>query len=171
MKSILTIILFFLLSTFKAQAQAAAKPCSLPESSQFDFWVGDWDLAWNDTSHGSNKIYKIMDGCGVQENFSDPAMNYKGQSWSMYNANAKIWQQTWVDNQGGYIALTGKYENGEMKLATQGRKLPDGKEIISRMVFFNIHPDAFDWRWEATTDNGITWKPNWLIHYKRSKKN
>ena len=78
-----------------------------------------------------------------------------------------MWQQTWVDNQGSYIALMGNYENGEMKLSTQPRKLQNGKEMISRMVFYNIQPNNFDWRWEASTDNGSTWKTNWLIHYKR----
>jgi hypothetical protein len=168
MKKILSmfslILVFF--TTF-GQTPPAQKPCSAPEASQFDFWVGDWQLTWNDTSHGTNKINKILDGCGIQENFYDPAMNYKGQSWSVYNPNAKQWQQTWVDNQGGYIALTGKFENGEMTLSTQPRKLANGKETISRMVFYNIQPNTFDWRWEATTDNGVTWKPNWTIHYKR----
>jgi hypothetical protein len=168
MKKILSILgCLLLLSAGKAQNQSNQKPCTAAESSQFDFWVGDWDLTWNDTSHGSNKIYKIFDGCTVQENFYDPAKNYKGQSWSVYNPNSKMWQQTWVDNQGSYIALTGNYENGEMKLTTQPRKLQNGKEMISRMVYYNIKPNNFDWRWEASTDNGDTWKTNWLIHYKR----
>lgn len=54
-----------------------------------------------------------------------------------------------------------------MTLSTAPRKLPNGKEIISRMVFFNIAPDKFDWRRESTMDNGATWQTNWLIHYKR----
>ena len=85
----------------------------------------------------------------------------------MYSPRKNIWQQTWVDNMGGYIALTGKYENNEMTLTTAPQKLPDGKEIISRMVFFNITRGNFDWRWQSTTDNGTTWQTNWLIHYKR----
>ena len=56
-----------------------------------------------------------------------------------------------------------------MKLFTQARKMSDGKEQIFRMVFYNIAPNNFDWRWESTTDNGATWKTNWLIHYKRKK--
>jgi hypothetical protein len=36
-----------------------------------------------------------------------------------------------------------------------------------RMVFTNIKPDSFDWRWEASTDGGKTWQVNWPIHYKR----
>lgn len=128
MKKILAVLgALLFLSAGNAQNQSSQKPCTAAESSQFDFWVGDWDLTWNDTSHGTNKIYKIFDGC----------------------------------------TLMGNFENGEMKLSTQPRKLQNGKEMISRMVFYNIQPNTFDWRWEASTDNGNTWKTNWLIHYKR----
>jgi hypothetical protein len=164
---ILAMILLVTVSFTWAQTQPAQKPCSSPEASQLDFWVGSWELTWNDTSKGSNTITKIMDGCTLHENFLDPVLNYRGESWSVYNPAAKMWQQTWVDNSGAYIALTGKFENNEMTLSTQPRKLPDGKEIISKMVFYNITAKSFDWRWEASTDSGTTWKPNWLIHYKR----
>ncbi len=166
-KYVLTFILLSAVTFIKAQTQPVQKPCSSSESSQFDFWVGDWQLTWNDTSKGTNTINKIMDGCTLHENFFDPVLNYKGESWSVYNPATKMWQQTWVDNGGGYIALTGKFENGEMKLSTQARKLPDSKEQIARMVFYNITPKSFDWRWESTNDNGTTWKTNWVIHYKR----
>ncbi|MEO6637857.1 MAG: hypothetical protein ABIN25_06250 [Ginsengibacter sp.] len=160
------LIILFALSS-NAQNLNIQKPCSAPEASQFDFWVGEWDLTWNDTSHGTNRIQKIMDGCSVNENFYYPAMKYSGSSWSVYNLQLKLWQQTWVDNQGGYIALSGKFENNEMILATEPRKLPNGKDIISRMVFYNITLASFDWRWESNKDNGTTWQTNWLIHYKR----
>lgn len=150
-----------------AQSTASQKPCSAPEASQFDFWVGDWELTWNDTSHGTNRILKLMDGCTVNENFYAPSMNYSGSSWSVYSTRKKMWQQTWIDNQEGYIALTGKYENNEMTLTTAPQKLPDGTEIMSRMVYYNITPKNFDWRWQSSKDNGTTWETNWLIHYKR----
>lgn len=150
-----------------AQSSTPQKPCSAPEASQFDFWVGNWDLIWKDTNHGTNTILKIMDGCTVNENFNSPSQNYSGSSWSVYNPTLKLWQQTWVDNQGGYITLSGKFENGAMTLTTQSSKLPDGSEIIYHMIYYNISKENFDWKWESSKDNGITWQTNWLIHYKR----
>lgn len=166
-KYLLALVIVALFKPLKAQNIAGQKPCSSPAATQFDFWVGDWNLTWNDTSKGTNSITKIMDGCTLHENFFDPVLNYKGESWSVYNPAIKMWQQTWVDNSGGYIVLTGKFENGEMTLETQPRKLPDGKEQIARMVFHNITAESFDWRWEASADNGASWKVNWLIHYRR----
>ena len=154
---------------FAATAQTTVKPCSAAEASQFDFWIGSWDLYSSDTITGTNTIYKVMDGCTVQENFSSPKSGYDGKSWSVYSPQLKQWQQTWVDNQGGFIYLTGGFDNAKMILTTQPRKLPKGKEIIERMVFYNISKDSFDWDWEATTDNGATWKNSWHIHYVRKK--
>ena len=164
-----SLFLFLILISIKMTAQNSSqiKPCSAPEASQFDFWIGDWNLTWNDTSHGTNHVLKVMDGCTVNENFNNPVANYLGQSWSVYNPNYKIWQQTWVDNTGGYIALTGKYENGIMTLSTESRKLPDNSEIVFQMVYYHITLQRFDWKWQSSTDGGKTWKINWLIHYER----
>ena len=169
MKTYLLIIL--LLTTFnmaEAQTTPPPKPCSAPECSQFDFWLGDWGLTHSDTVHATNLITKEMDGCVIHEHFNNPSTNYRGESWSMYNPGTKKWQQTWVDNQCSYIALTGVFENGEMALYTEPFTL-NGKKTINRMVYYNIKKDSLDWRWEASTDEGKTWKQNWLIHYKRKK--
>ena len=166
-KNLLFIICMF--SMIAANAQNNQKPCSAPEASQFDFWVGDWDLYSADTLTGNNTIYKIMDGCTVQENFSNARSGYLGKSWSVYRPFTKQWHQTWVDNQGDYIALTGTFEDGKMTLSTAPKKLPNGKEIISRMIFYNITKDSFDWDWQATLDAGVNWNSNWKIHYVRKK--
>jgi hypothetical protein len=42
-------------------------------------------------------------------------------------------------------------------------------KLISRMVYYNIKSNSFDWSWEASTDGGKLWKQNWLIHYERKK--
>jgi hypothetical protein len=35
------------------------------------------------------------------------------------------------------------------------------------MIFSEITPDSIDWKWEASQDDGTTWKTNWHIKYKR----
>ena len=165
------LLLLILVIPVSANAQTQQKPCSAPEISQFDFWVGDWVATWSDTLHGTNRIEKMFGNCTIHENFSDPKLGYLGQSWSVYNTNYKQWQQTWVDNQGGYIVLTGGMVADSMILSTAERIVParvspTGK-LINRMVFYNIKSNSFDWSWQASADGGATWKTNWLIHYKR----
>lgn len=165
MKHLLPVVLLF--TGFLSNAQNKQKPCISPEASQFDFWVGNWDLYSADTLTGTNTIFKLMDGCALQENFESKKTGYSGKSWSMYNPLLKLWQQTWIDNQGGFIYLTGKFENGSLTLTTEPRKLPNGKEQVYHMVYHNIARDSFDWDWESKTDNAVTWVNGWHIHYKR----
>ncbi len=147
-------------------AQSNTPPCSSPEASQFDFWVGGWELTWNDTSKGFNSISKAFDGCVIREQFSDSANGYFGGSLSVYNQKKKVWEQTWVDNAGNFMIFEGRLENGQMIL---GRSVLDtaGNSIQQRMVFLNISSDSLDWRWESSADGGTTWKENWFIHYRR----
>ena len=166
-KTIFILFLSVQINQAMAQDSGASKPCNFPESAQFDFWLGEWDLLWNDTSKGTNSVKRLLGDCVVQESFNDPVQQFTGTSWSVYNPKTALWQQTWVDNQGAYIALTGKFENGQMILSTAPTTLKDGKRSISRMIFYNIKRDSFDWNWENSTDNGTTWKLNWKIHYQR----
>ena len=166
MKQLLFIMLISV-AGISVSAQKNQKPCTAPEASQFDFWVGSWDLYTADTITGTNTIYKVMDGCAMQENYESNKQQYSGKSWSMYNPQLKLWQQTWIDNQGAIIYLSGKFENGAMTLIDQSKKMSNGKEQVYRMVYHNITKDSFDWDWESTTDNGATWVNSWHIHYKR----
>lgn len=154
------------------------RPCELPEGKQFDFWIGEWEAHWpggqagtpvGQTGKGSNHVTKILSDCIVQENFSNPATQYFGQSVSSYNPNTGEWNQTWVDSSGGYLLFSGKFENGRMELRGQERHSADGKTSVSRMVYKNITPESFDWDWQNSEDGGKSWKDVWNIHYTRRK--
>lgn len=154
-------------------AGAAVMQGSKPpaETSQFDFWVGSWKCsgesydASGKATHtdATNTIVKSFDGHVVQEDFHQGG--YHGMSMSVYDPNAKLWRQTWVDNGGAYIALTGSFEKGKMTLQTLPR--PNKPDSASRMVFSNIQKNSFDWNWESTTDGGKSWKLQWRLHYER----
>jgi hypothetical protein len=153
-----------------AQASAAPPPvgCSGPETQQIDFWLGDWDGAWDATpgtpaGTAVNHITRTYDGCVTEEHFDGGSL--KGHSVSVYFAPAKEWRQTWVDNQGSYIDLTGGPDGrGNFMLTTLPK--PSGK--ANRMIFTDIKPDSFTWRWQANTD-GKTWADSWVIRYTRKK--
>lgn len=153
---------------FSASAQSS------PETI-YDFWMGTWDLSWTGANgqeeKGRNVITKILDGKVLQENFEaleGAQKGYKGQSMSVYNPATKTWYQTWMDNQGGNINFTGEVDEDRkiFKTAIQNR---NGQQVISRMVFYDIKADSFNWDWESTTDGGSTWNLNWRIKYARSK--
>jgi hypothetical protein len=169
MKKNIFICALILVASVVFSQTAKQKPCSSPEASQFDFWLGNWDLTYSDTMHAFNNITRELESCVIHEHFKDPRAKYFGESWSVYNPQAKKWQQTWVDSQGGYIVLTGKFENNTMTLFTETTTDASGKKTQYRMLYQNITPEKFDWKWDLTNDDGKTWKSNWEIHYNKAK--
>lgn len=150
------------------QAQAAA--CQGPEYRQMDFWLGAWDLSWepqgeDDTGKGTNDIVLILDDCVVEENFKDNN-GFIGRSHSVYHALPELWRQTWVDNQGGYFALTGGPDDEGFKLEIT--RISD-KAPYMRMIWRNVEQDSLDWHWQRSPDEGKTWEDAWHIHYERRK--
>jgi hypothetical protein len=169
MKNILLgISLLFIFNSMSAQTPNT-HACNSPEAAQFDFWLGTWEGYYSDTLKPAlNIISKPIGNCVIEENFSDPNNGFLGKSFSVYNPKTKKWQQNWVDNQAGYLTLTGEFKDDKMQLNTEVVK-PDGSKILQRIIYFNITADSFDWNWEASTDDGKTWTVNWKIHYKRLK--
>jgi hypothetical protein len=151
-------------------AQVAAVPA---ESKQFDFWVGSWrceGLAMapdgkQNKQTGTNRVTREMKGHVVHEHFQ--MGDYKGESWSVYEPRGKRWRQTWVDDNGGYIALYGEFKDGVMILRTPPD--PTNPKAWKRMRYHNIKSDGFDWDWEGTQDEGATWKSLWHLRYVRTR--
>jgi hypothetical protein len=83
---------------------------------------------------------------------------------SLYHAPMRLWRQTWVDNQGGYFALTGGPEGDDFVLTNTriNDQMPH-----QRMVFEDITANSLTWRWQRSTDGGATWTDQWVIHYTR----
>ena len=167
------IVAFFFLNDSAAFAQSSA--FNIPEETkQFDFWIGEWNAKWTNQNGsegiGSNRIEYILGGGIVSENFDgSPGMNLIGKSWSIYNPGKKHWQQTWADNNGGYIVFTGEFKEGKMVLITAFTTNANGQKSANRMVFHSIKKDSFVWDWENTTDGGATWNVTWKINYTRKK--
>jgi hypothetical protein len=147
-----------------------ANACSDPEFRQLDFWLGEWNATWPapaglPAGSGTNHITKSYEGCVIEEHFDGrPGQHLMGHSVSVYHAPTKSWRQTWVDNEGGYIDLQGGPDaKGDFVLLT----LPNGKtKQASRMLYTDIKPDSFTWRWQKSAD-GTTWTDNWVISYTR----
>lgn len=133
-----------------------------PET-QFNFWLGEWDCTWGEDGKAANHVLRIMDDKVIQENFSAPDL--QGMSVSVYDAERKLWCQTWVDNNGSYLDFTGKYEDDKMILVRDA--IVRGEACKQRMVWYNIEAGQFDWNWERSYDGGQTWRTLWQIKYKR----
>jgi hypothetical protein len=157
-----------LLSTSGAQSPA---PCA-SASAEFDFWIGDWTARWTGPDQreleGRNQVRRALDGCVIMEEFDGaPGSPQKGISVSVYDPKRKVWKQTWVDNQAGYLDFEGGFTDGRMVLARSAEV--NGKPVRQRMVFHDITRDAFTWDWQRSRDDGKSWETTWQIRYTRSR--
>jgi hypothetical protein len=149
-------------------------PCSPPEYRQLDFWVGEWDaefaLPGGKTGRAVNRITRDEYGdCVIAEHFEQADIGYVGASHSTYDPLKKKWVQTWVDSGGAYITLIGGPVTGQpysFELVTTEPKGP--KQAWSRMIWQDVKPDSFTWRWQARQADG-SWADSWVIKYRRRK--
>jgi hypothetical protein len=155
----------------------AGPPCAAPEFRQLDFWVGEWDAEFTlpdgSIGHAENRITRDEYGdCVIAEHFRQPGGganggDYIGASWSIYDRPTRSWRQMWVDNGGAMFDLKGGPVTGQphvFELATIDPRGP-GRRIM-RMIWENVTPAAFTWRWQAQQPDG-SWKDAWVIRYKK----
>ena len=133
-------------------------PCVSPEHRQFDFWLGDWkvqDAAGN--AAGTNQITRIQGGCVLFENWKG-AQNSTGNSFNMYYAADGKWHQTWVDNQGGRLDLAGGLQDGKMVLDGDAPSQRDPGKRVRHRISWERKGANVRQLWEASRDDGKTWK-------------
>ena len=101
---------------------APATPCADdPLHRQFDFWVGDWNVAAANGAGGStNQIRAGLDGCLVSESWT-AGNGIRGRSINAYDRDLAQWHQTWVSAQPfGHLRMGGGLEGDTMVL--RGRR-------------------------------------------------
>lgn len=143
-------------------------PCQAEEFNQFDFWLGHWRVQWGEGEHGTNKVEKVLGDCVILEQFDGrPGTELVGKSLSTYVTARSCWQQTWVDNSGGYLDFEGGWQGDRMVLS---RQVPGTDSAIwQRMIWFDIQPDSLTWNWERSEDGGKSWQLQWQLKYQRLK--
>lgn len=151
-----------------------AAPAIPDEASQFDFWVGDWDVRWGDGLSGTNRVRKVLGDRVVQEDFDgERDAQLRGLSVSVCGNDGR-WRQTWVDDNGTYLHFVGGWEAESSDPAEPGPRMVlvhsreiEGKPVQLRMVWSDIEPDSLTWRWQRSDDGGATWSTNWELAYRR----
>lgn len=134
--------------------------------SELDFWLGSWHASW-EGGEGANTITREFDDKVVVERFEGrPSMELTGFSVSVFDAEADLWRQTWVDDNSSYFALTGGTDGDTFVLRMS--TVRGGVPIELRMVFCEIEADKFRWLWERSQDGGATWDTAWEIAYTRT---
>ncbi len=149
-------------------------PCSAPEFRQLDFWVGDWNL-WYDqgpnkpkgTAH--NSITKDEYGaCVITERFSMPG--FTGTSLSIFHKGTGLWRQTWVDDSGNYFDLAGgpAPEGADFDFYLEQVHPKGMTSRHLRMIWQIKDEDNLVWRWQGRKTDQEDWQDLWVLYYERA---
>lgn len=168
---VLLMMAFVQMSVAQSQNSSAsqskpAKPCSMPEHRQFDFWIGEWDVTMGGQTAGTNSIQLILGDCVLLENWAG-SKGGNGKSFNLFNAAKGKWQQTWVDSSGNMLELYGEFKDGVMQLV--GENARNGKKTLQRITWKVLDKDRVRQHWEQSQDEGKTWTTAFDGLYTRKK--
>jgi hypothetical protein len=154
------------------------------ESRQFDFLIGDWDVAATrfaaDGTVGSQ--YKatwsaraLNEGRMIMDDFK--ALAPGGQAVSSYvtlrtySAATRRWEMAGLAAfQPAAIAdWHGVWTGEEMQLDAVGTS-PDGRRAMTRIRFAHIEADRFVWESKTSSDDGKTWTPTASLVATRARR-
>ena len=160
-KTLVLLLVIFGLAQFSAKgaADAAKEGCTTPESHQFDFWVGDWDVFDVDkptTLVARAHVDRILGGCVLREDYRDTE-GHMGQSFSVYEAPRHNWHQSWVTNRGQLLLLDGNRRDGAMVLSAVERTA-DGSNRQVQGTWKEV-PGGVRETAARSADGGSTWTP------------
>jgi hypothetical protein len=151
------------------QVQHNATPCDDAKFKQFDFWIGDWDVAQaGDGVHvGTSHISEEMNGCVVWENWTTTGGPYFGKSYNTWNSNLNRWEQYWVDSSGGVLFFHGGLKENVMDYWTDDVPQSAGGTLLHHLQFFNLGVDKVRQFSQGSTDGGKTWHTEYDLIYAR----
>lgn len=163
------VCLTFGISATCAQDGGGVKPCTDPEYSQFDFWVGDWDVTDpTGQEQGTNQVVKILGGCVVQENW-EGAQGTTGQSYNLYAKRRGVWHQTWVDSNGALLLIDGGLVDGKMVLKGETPS-EDGRGTVQHEISWQaMETGQVRQVWRMSQDGGGTWTDAFVGIYTKKK--
>jgi len=148
--SVICALSFFAAShaTKRTSGTPKAAACAAPEYRQFDFRAGDWDVfeVGGPIKVARARVDLILDRCVLHEDYQG-ADGHKGQSFSIFDSNRRVWHQSWVTNRGELLMIEGKFEAGKMVMIGEdrGEWRPENGNVRETAV--------------TSTDGGKTWNP------------
>jgi len=147
---------------------AQAYPCQdRPEFMEFDFWVGEWDVALADgTQAGTNSIQKAERGCVIIENWSSTTGG-TGMSINYLDKASDQWVQVWNAEGGSQINIRGSLTDDGMRLVGTIHYVGNGTTAPFRALFTPMPDGRVRQFFEQSNDDGATWVPWFEGFYTR----
>jgi hypothetical protein len=184
MKKLLLVTLFALIAISTGAVMAAdekpaagaGQPAGMPqmgapaEMKELSGLVGTWDYTmkmkmdmasdqWMETKMTCKCAY-MLDGAALSMEHESVdlmmGMKFKGFGIETYDREKKQWQMSWVDNMSGRNSLYAGERTATGATFT-GEDLMGGQSYLSRLSIYNQTATSYDWKMEASMDQGKTW--------------
>jgi hypothetical protein len=147
----------YLLFSFLLVNNLVYAACETSQYQEFDFWLGQWQVSSPSSKQSShNTITKINNGCGLLEEYTTKT-GFEGKSLNIFDAQTQQWHQTWIDNTGYLLRLSGGMEGSSMVMTGETRGKKD-KLILNRITWTPKKNGDVRQHWQTSNDNGKTWQ-------------
>lgn len=126
-----------------APAPPAPPSCTDPVHTQFDFWVGEWNVYDQQGNYGGhNTIEKEFNGCMIRESW-EGSNGIRGESYNYYDPLAESWRQVW-HGLGIYIDYAGGLNE-------------EGSMVLDGEIFYHANGNRADFRgtWTLLDDGAV----------------
>lgn len=161
------------------------KRCNSPESREFDFWIGDWNIrqkvmrqdgTWL-ALDARTSVSPALDGCALIEHWEGKVQFFwegmrsvqpmKGLSVRSYDPATGKWFIHWMDSRTPHFGTpyTGNFQEGKGEFFSEW-ETSQGKRM-GRITFSNITRGSVHWELAISSDEGQTWTTIWVMEMSR----
>ena len=168
MKNVLIILSILWATGVAGQVEPPALPCTAdPRFSQFDFWIGAWDVHTADgTLAGTNVITREEGGCVLVERWTG-ASGGTGMSINYFDHADEEWVQVWNSAGGAQIEIRGGLTGDGMFLEGTIHYVGRNASADFRGLWTPLPDGRVRQFFEQSTDAGATWTPWFEGFYSR----
>ena len=157
--------------TLVEEMTAQAYPCAdTPGFSDFDFWVGEWDVhIANGTPAGSNTISREERGCVLVERW-ESVSGGTGMSINYLDRITNEWVQVWNAEGGTQINVRGGLTDEGMAMEGTIHYVNNGTTAPFRALWTPLPDGRVRQYFEQSNDGGETWVPWFEGFYTRTDR-
>ncbi|MEM7016630.1 MAG: hypothetical protein AAF512_04730 [Pseudomonadota bacterium] len=149
-------------------------PAAPPETAQFAFMIGNNDCTeerrnssgeWTKGTRSWDAYYD-MNGFAIRDGGSSGKAS--NANIRAYDVKEKQWHVTFFSMPTYSSGLWKGGKKGDKIVLKQPQKAPNGMDGSSRLTFFNMTDEGFDWIGEWVSENGSIVYPFWKISCQKS---
>jgi len=150
--------------------------CADLNHQRFAFMIGSWSTSdpgrgGNTASEGESSVETMLAGCIVHEHRTlarEGKRLFDGDAYWGFDSTKKQWLLFYMDDQSHMQLYEGREQDGRLAFYRE-RPDPDGKPILTRIVYTPLDPASYTQTVERSTDKGSTWLPGGVTTYKAKR--